>query len=156
MLVTERCQLLRTSGGDRVIEMAPKSRRCRSTDLPILTSGWGTSPPSPLPVTAAELRCREPQPACAANPQEIDPLYLFACYVEWEQREEPGAAWELLAAAQGSLSDSRAHARALLSDSHHLGGISAVAAPPPVTLRRTFGMSSASGVRFPPAASVLL
>lgn len=130
MLVTERCQLVRTSGGDRVIEIAPKVRRWHSTDLPILTSGWGTSPPSPLPVTAAELRRGERRPACAANPQEIDPLYLFACFVEWEQSEDPGAGWELVAAAQGAVGNSRAHARALLSNSHHLGGIGAVAASP--------------------------
>jgi CRP/FNR family cyclic AMP-dependent transcriptional regulator len=48
-------------------------------------------------------------------------LYLFACHLAWEQREEPSAAWELLAAAQSSHGDTRAHARALLASSHHLG-----------------------------------
>jgi CRP/FNR family transcriptional regulator, cyclic AMP receptor protein len=57
------------------------------------------------------------------HPQEIDPLYLFACQIDWEQREEPSAAWELLAAAQSTHPDTRAHARALLSHSQHLGGI---------------------------------
>ena len=64
----------------------------------------------------------EPQPSPVPHPQEVDPLYLFACQIEWERREEPSAAWELLAAAQSSHGDTRAHARALLSSSHHLGG----------------------------------
>jgi CRP/FNR family transcriptional regulator, cyclic AMP receptor protein len=54
---------------------------------------------------------------------EIDPLYLFACQIEWERREEPTAAWELLAAAQSTHADTRAHARALLATSQHLGGV---------------------------------
>ena len=56
------------------------------------------------------------------HPQEVDPLYLFACHLEWERNEEPTAAWELLAAAQSAHGDTRAHARALLASSHHLGG----------------------------------
>ncbi len=48
---------------------------------------------------------------------------MFACQLEWEQSEEPTAAWELLAAAQSSHADTRAHARALLSSSRHLGGM---------------------------------
>lgn len=129
-MVTNRSPLLRTIGSDRVIELAPKPRRCRTADYPILTAGRGTSPLNPLPVISADLRPREPRVARAVNPQEIDPLYLFACFVEWEQREEPGAAWELLSAAQNGPSDSRAHARALLSNSHDLGGIGAAALLP--------------------------
>jgi CRP/FNR family transcriptional regulator len=48
----------------------------------------------------------------------VDPLYLFACHVEWERRSEPSAAWELIAAAQTGDTDTRAQARALLSSSH--------------------------------------
>jgi CRP/FNR family cyclic AMP-dependent transcriptional regulator len=62
------------------------------------------------------------RPSSQNHPEEVDPLYLFACRLEWEQREEPGAAWELLAAAQSSHSDTRAHARALLASSPHLAG----------------------------------
>lgn len=51
-----------------------------------------------------------------------DPLYLFARFLDWEQEEEPSAAWELLAAAQSPHADTRAHARALLATSRHLGG----------------------------------
>jgi CRP/FNR family transcriptional regulator, cyclic AMP receptor protein len=57
----------------------------------------------------------------------IDPFYLFACCVEWERHEDTGAAWELIAAAQSSHSDTRAHARALLATSPQLGAM--IAAP---------------------------
>ncbi len=49
---------------------------------------------------------------------EIDPLYLFACHIEWQQRAEPSAAWEIVSAAQSSHEGTRAHARALLATSH--------------------------------------
>jgi CRP/FNR family cyclic AMP-dependent transcriptional regulator len=52
----------------------------------------------------------------------IDPFFLFACFVEWERHEDAGAGWELVSAAQSSHSDTRAHARALLAQSRHLGG----------------------------------
>jgi len=54
---------------------------------------------------------------------EIDPLFLFACHVEWERHEDLGAGWELLSAAQSSNHATRAHARALLTSSHQLGGM---------------------------------
>jgi CRP/FNR family cyclic AMP-dependent transcriptional regulator len=49
--------------------------------------------------------------------EEIDPLYLFACQVEWEQRADPSAAWEVIAAARYSNQDTRAHALSLLERS---------------------------------------
>ena len=55
------------------------------------------------------------------SPQEIDPLYLLACQIEWERREEPAAGWELISAAQSSHADTRAHARELLAASRHVG-----------------------------------
>jgi CRP/FNR family cyclic AMP-dependent transcriptional regulator len=55
--------------------------------------------------------------------EDIDPLYLFACHMEWEKDQEPSAAWELIAAAQSSNSDTRSHARALLASSHHVAGM---------------------------------
>jgi CRP/FNR family cyclic AMP-dependent transcriptional regulator len=67
----------------------------------------------------------DPRPSTQTYPEEVDPLYLLGCRLEWELREEPSAAWELLAAAQSSHSDTRAHARALLASSRHLGGSSA-------------------------------
>ena len=45
---------------------------------------------------------------------EIDPLYLFACQVEWEQHADSGAAWEVISGARALNSDTRAHARSLL------------------------------------------
>jgi CRP/FNR family transcriptional regulator len=63
------------------------------------------------------------QPGIETHTQEIDPLYLFACHVAWEREEEPSYAWELLAAAESWQSDTRAHARALLASSRHLGSL---------------------------------
>jgi len=71
----------------------------------------------------------DPPPAAEVQPSEIDPLYLFACHVEWEQRGEPSAGWELISAAQSTHSETRAHALALLSSSHDLGGIGMAATP---------------------------
>jgi CRP/FNR family transcriptional regulator len=51
---------------------------------------------------------------------EIDPLYLFACRVEWERRSDPSSAWELIAAADSLHEDTRANARELLASSRHL------------------------------------
>jgi CRP/FNR family cyclic AMP-dependent transcriptional regulator len=48
----------------------------------------------------------------------MDPLYLFACHIEWKWRAEPSAAWELLSGVQSSHEDTRAQALALLADLH--------------------------------------
>jgi CRP/FNR family transcriptional regulator len=56
--------------------------------------------------------------ACGhTHPEAIDPLYLFACQVEWEQRGEPSAGWEVISASRSSHSDTRAHALSLLERS---------------------------------------
>ncbi len=44
----------------------------------------------------------------------VDPLYVFACHVEWERCGDPSAAWEVIAAARHANENTRAHARALL------------------------------------------
>ena len=95
-----------------------------------LTTGWSTSrierhgeagisdlnhPDLTPPDLQSDL-----QPSPKTHPREIDPLYLFACHLAWEQHEEPSAAWELLAAARCSHADTRAHARSLLASSRHL------------------------------------
>jgi hypothetical protein len=72
-----------------------------------------------------------PEPKPQAHPQEINPLYLFACHMEWERSEEPSAGWELLRAAQSSHTETGSHARALLSSSRHLGGIGLAETPSP-------------------------
>ncbi|MGH9495269.1 MAG: Crp/Fnr family transcriptional regulator [Candidatus Sulfotelmatobacter sp.] len=61
--------------------------------------------------------------ASAAAP--ADPFYLFACYVEWEQGEDPSAGWELVAAAQSADNETRTQARALLGASRHLNATGA-------------------------------
>lgn len=59
-----------------------------------------------------------------ARVRVVDPLYLFACKIEWEHREEPSAAWELIAAAHSGHADTSAQARALLASSRHVSGAS--------------------------------
>jgi len=49
-----------------------------------------------------------------ANPEAIDPLYLFACQLEWERCADPSAAWEVISAARSSHAGTCAHARCLL------------------------------------------
>jgi CRP/FNR family transcriptional regulator len=82
--------------------------------------------PVQVPDTAAilqEATAGEPEAAGSAAPGEIDPFYLFACRLEWETRGETSAAWDLIAAAQSSHAETRAHARALLASSPDLGGL---------------------------------
>jgi CRP/FNR family transcriptional regulator, cyclic AMP receptor protein len=53
--------------------------------------------------------------------QEIDPLYLLACQVEWERTADPSAAWEVISATRNSHLDTRAHALCLLERTEDLG-----------------------------------
>jgi len=48
------------------------------------------------------------------NRSDIDPLYIFACQTEWERHGDPGAAWEVIAAARDANENIRAHARTML------------------------------------------
>ncbi|MGP0021208.1 MAG: Crp/Fnr family transcriptional regulator [Candidatus Sulfotelmatobacter sp.] len=131
MAASNRCQLLNSGASPRLLPavvppLKPHGRAVGNhSDL---ATGWSSSsreltPPNP----SGDLTPHGPdlQPCPNTHPQEVDPFYLFACHVEWQQREEPSAAWELLAAAQSSHADTRAHARALLANSHHLGGLGA-------------------------------
>lgn len=59
-------------------------------------------------------------PAKLERPQAIDPFYLFACYLEWEQNEDHNAAWELISAANSADEETHAHACALLAGSQQL------------------------------------
>lgn len=127
MALTNTCDPLTSSVSSRILKPipVPTAPYRPSGDHSDLTIGWTASAfDQPLPgetgVRAAVLPSLQPIPA--TRPQEIDPLYLFACHLEWEQQEEPSAAWELIAAAQSSNADTRAHARTLLSNSHHLSG----------------------------------
>jgi CRP/FNR family transcriptional regulator, cyclic AMP receptor protein len=51
------------------------------------------------------------------NPEAVDPLYLFACQLEWELFAAPSAAWEVISAARSPHADTRAYARSLLERS---------------------------------------
>ena len=125
MATTDRCQLLSPNipGPGHEISLPPvKHSHCDAGgDHGNLALGW-SEPLLETRTSRARFIDSNPQPARAPHPQEVDPLYLLACHIDWEQQEEPSAAWELLAAAQSSHSDTRAHARALLASSRHLGG----------------------------------
>jgi CRP/FNR family transcriptional regulator len=128
VLATNKCQPLTSPVSGRFLQiaaapvLAPRETRGYSS----LIAGWST-PQYELPSPGLKHNQTNPdlQPSPKTHPQEIDPLYLFACRLQWEQQEEPSAAWELLAAAQSPHGDTRAHARALLSTSHQLGGMGA-------------------------------
>jgi CRP/FNR family cyclic AMP-dependent transcriptional regulator len=72
----------------------------------------------PLQIALADTEKLEIQASVDPQFGNVDPLYLFACHVEWERHSEPTAAWELIAAAQAGDIDTQAQARALLSNSH--------------------------------------
>lgn len=103
-----------------------KSRHCRLHRLEELPPGIARSGEFISGMAAPHAHCCRAYEHVERSPQaaEPDPLYLFGCYIEWERREEPCAAWELLEAAQSWNHDTRAHARALLASSHHLSGMS--------------------------------
>jgi len=131
VLATNRCQPLTPDASGRLLETVvpvPQPRRCAAGDHSELTTGWSISRIEQPFLGEADVRNlyhSDLQPSPQTHPREVDPLYLFACHLEWEQQEEPSAAWELIAAAQSSHGDTRAHARALLASSHHLGGLGA-------------------------------
>jgi CRP/FNR family transcriptional regulator, cyclic AMP receptor protein len=54
------------------------------------------------------------------RPGATDPLYLFACQLEWERGSDPTAAWEVISAARSPHEDTRAHARSLLERSQQV------------------------------------
>jgi CRP/FNR family transcriptional regulator, cyclic AMP receptor protein len=54
------------------------------------------------------------------NPEAVDPLYLFACQLEWERAAAPSAAWEVISAVRSQHADTRAHARSLLERSQQV------------------------------------
>ena len=89
-----------------------------------------------------------PSPALSPNPDEVDPLYLFACRLEWEREEDPSAGWELLAAAQSSHGETRAHARALLASARNLNGTGGCAESAP-SKKRTPVMEEPEDMKAP-------
>jgi CRP/FNR family cyclic AMP-dependent transcriptional regulator len=131
VLATNKCQPLSSTASDAFLETvaAPLTKPHRGPgDHSDLTMGWSASrfeQPLSGNELAGYLDSPDLQPSPQTHPQEVDPLYLFACRLEWEQQQEPSAAWELLAAGQSPHGDTRAHARALLASSRHLGGFGA-------------------------------
>jgi len=132
-----RCQIGKNSLASQISEVgaaAPKPLRCRQrTDHLRLVAGWGASfsddPQAAVPTSdLISIDLSTPAP----HPDAVDPFFLFACHVEWERREDSSAAWELIAAAQSTHSDTRAHARALLASSRHLGGVGLASNPSPL------------------------
>ena len=140
MLATNRCRPFSPNVSRRVLGIAatvpkpplgPPANNLVKLTLGLhsgLNSEWAGAPlddtlDQSLPPDAIHSAIPQTQPSPVPQPQEIDPFYLFACRIEWEQEGEPSVAWELLAAAQSSHADTRAHARALLAGSRQLGGI---------------------------------
>jgi len=80
--------------------------------------GWAGIPPE-FTAAAAPEQPRD-QIFSDSNPEARDPLYLFACQVEWEQRADPSAGWEVIHAARSSHADTCAHARSLLEYSQQM------------------------------------
>jgi CRP/FNR family transcriptional regulator, cyclic AMP receptor protein len=137
VFIANQCQAAITSGAGRVSEsaVAAATVRCReSNNRQRLVAQWNSSLASDPPPPSPSLVSIEPAPATSAR--AIDPFYLFACRIEWELREESSAAWELIAAAQSSDSDTRAHACALLASSRHLGGVGQAATSASITRPR--------------------
>jgi CRP/FNR family cyclic AMP-dependent transcriptional regulator len=80
------------------------------------------------PEFAAGVQWRD-QVQSPAYPSTNNLLYLLACQVEWEQRADPSAAWEVISAARSEHADIRAHARSLLEHSQQLEPKSAESIP---------------------------
>jgi CRP/FNR family cyclic AMP-dependent transcriptional regulator len=116
VLLTNRWQPYAPPARVPPIETEP-SRLVRSeakADCANLHVGWNDLRYSlPAPAT-------DPQTAPEIHPEVVDPLYLFACHVEWQLRAEPSAAWELIGAARSSHADTRAHARSILASAHSI------------------------------------
>jgi CRP/FNR family cyclic AMP-dependent transcriptional regulator len=130
-------QALATSVSLRSVGSAlPKPWRCRAHVKAITPQtepavAAANSIPQPTPHVHSF-----PEPAPIQDVAEVDPLYLLACHIEWERREDTGAGWELLSAAQSSNQDTRAQARALLAGSQHLGGTGLSASPDLATKKK--------------------
>jgi CRP/FNR family transcriptional regulator, cyclic AMP receptor protein len=121
-----------------------------------LGEGWrGPLGPAELPTSApdgcaANSAC-EPRLELQLTPaaEEIDPLYLFACQVEWEQRSDASAGWEVISAGRSAHHDTRAHARALLERMQQ------IKAPLPEELGYEINSAKERGMRTPYGLDVI-
>ena len=124
MLLTSRYQRVDASSSAQFLDPPTPVAKPHPSDHSNLATGWTTSRiDQPSETTSRKLVNPDLQPSPQTHPQEVDPLYLFGCHLAWEHEEEPSAGWELLAAAQSSHADTRAHARALLGSSRHISGL---------------------------------
>jgi len=128
VLLTDRRELIGSNPSGQFLPTAlpvPEPHHSASGDHANLATGWSASLAEPF-VGETAVRIRngsDLQPRPQAHPKEVDPLYLFACHLAWEESEDPGAGWELIAAARSSHADTRAHARILLASSRHRVGL---------------------------------
>ena len=129
MLLASKYQALLPGVAGRSVEstvVVPRSHRCRSNPDHSRAQLIPIPVPDPPKISPDEpVAFPEPALIPAKNSQSIDSLYLFACHLEWEKREDTTAAWELVAAAQSGETNTRAHARALLASSHHIANMGA-------------------------------
>lgn len=138
MLQLKKIQTFATSVPTRSVEVpAPptRTRRCRTVgdnSLPDINRGFPPAGVIGLDTNPRVLPDVHPE----REIKELDPLYLFACHVQWEQHEDPGAGWELISATRGPDEDTRAHARALLTSSRHLNGTGLTPSPETSTARK--------------------
>jgi CRP/FNR family cyclic AMP-dependent transcriptional regulator len=79
---------------------------------------WATASPES---TAIESETPHTRTLTSPNPEAGDPLYLFACQLEWERSADPSAAWEVISAVRSPDADTRAHALSLLERSERIG-----------------------------------
>lgn len=118
VLLTSRYQRVDASSSAQFLDPPAPVAKPHPSDHSSLATGWSASRiDQPSETSSRSLVNPDLQPSPQTHPQEVDPLYLFGCHLAWEHEEEPCAAWELLAAAQSSHADTRAHARALLASS---------------------------------------
>ena len=125
MLLTNQRELIGSNPSSQLLETAlpvPEPHYRPIGDHSNLAVGWSTPPMDRAWNHEARIEVSpDIQPIPRIQPRPIDPLYLFACHLEWEQQEEPSAAWELLAASRSPHAETRAQARALLASSRHFG-----------------------------------
>jgi CRP/FNR family transcriptional regulator, cyclic AMP receptor protein len=72
---------------------------------------WPCDPPVLETVAGPDSRVEKNR---GQSREAIDPLYLFACQLEFERRGDASAAWEVISAARDPDQDTRAHASSML------------------------------------------
>jgi CRP/FNR family transcriptional regulator len=126
MLEPIRLQTVKSSVAVRVPQSAATTLlpiiRERAIPAPPWHVGFGNYALAPVAPESHVSALGSLQVGSQAHPEEIDPLYLFACHAEWERRTDTSSAWELISAAESSHEGTRANARALLASSRHLEG----------------------------------